>query len=182
MEKSRSLYNQYRLSSLRKSFPWVKSVRAGIACVVSSLNGLNTELLLVTQRTGYRGLPKGLAEPKDFSALHTAMRECKEETGIDITKESCYLSETTFIIPRRKVGEILIYFIALMDKKPQVTISEEIVNYEWVNVVGLKRITDVSKPTLQLFRIFDDVNFNISLDSMKLNSYTVMTNPPEFYQ
>ncbi len=147
------LNSRYSYNVLQKAFPWKKLVRAGVIPIFMG-NG-PIEVLMVHQRAeeqrlkGGRtkhlpvraGFPKGQQEDCDKSALETALRELKEETGIDVhdARLAARIVVSTIIIPRmgRGIDELLIYFIVIIGCKPQISICEhELSGYSWINIAS----------------------------------------------
>ena len=110
----------------------------------------NNKVLLVQQRKGNWGFPKGRVE-KNETECETAIREVKEETNIDVIiedKNKKYidnyfsrkdeLKEVVFFLAKRIGGEI----------RPQ---EKEIKNVEWVDLLeAIDRIT--MKSTKELYQ------------------------------
>lgn len=90
------------------------------------------KILMVKHNKGHWAFPKGHVE-KNETEQETAIRETKEETGI----EAEIISDERFIItysPKENVMKDVIYFIAkpknnLLNRQP-----EEIAELEWVNI------------------------------------------------
>ncbi len=90
----------------------------------------NTELLLIHQKTVsskfqyFWCFPKGHAEHGDASALHTAIRELREETGLVVTLDDVLdLQESNgdsldlkerYLNPVKKVGKEVRYWVVLV--------------------------------------------------------------------
>lgn len=168
----------YSYDILRKVFDWSTSFRAGVIIIYrDELSGVR-ELLLVRERSNRyerdgklhhrRGPPKGGCSPTDKSALETAVREAREETGIDVLNPSlrARIMPTVFVFrrPKEDNSELICYFIAIFDKKPDVCIcKDEIVGYSWEDMSkGLKSILDVSIPTKLLLMSLENTNLSTS--------------------
>lgn len=90
------------------------------------------KILMVKHNKGHWAFPKGHVE-KNETEQETAIRETKEETGI----EAEIISDERFVItysPKENVMKDVIYFIAkpknnLLNRQP-----EEIAELEWVNI------------------------------------------------
>lgn len=168
----RSFSSIYSYGVLRKVFSWAKHFRAGFVIIAAEDD--RREMLLVrshpnsncssTDRNGapvhhgMYGPPKGQRERVDRSALDTALRETREETDIDIIAEAAAgrakITQTVFVARRPEVGieEIMIWFIAVFDRRPAVRIdSAELQDYMWVEMNrNLRMIGPVSTPTKKL--------------------------------
>ncbi len=110
------------------------------------LKNLEWQILLVQLHAGHWSFPKGHAE-KEESAIQTAERELFEETGLFVEsylndklyQEDYFFKQGTTLI-KKKVG----YFAAIV--KGKVTLqTEEIKNYQWLNVVDTLNQLSFSK-------------------------------------
>lgn len=161
----------YSYGTLRRVFPWARVFRAGFAIIYRdpALTSDSTcELLIVHQKdTEYRaangeirvsslhGLPKGAAEPTDPSALDTAIRETREETGIDIFRSGAKILPSCFVLPRRQhnIEELTIYFVAILSRKPAVRYdNKELCGYHWADMKKglMSNRNKMSDPTKQV--------------------------------
>ena len=93
----------------------------------------NTELLLIKHANGgHWSFPKGHVEAGE-TEIETAMREIKEETGIDVIIDPSF-REVISYSPKKDTQKDVIYFIARAqnyDYTPQV---EEISQIKWVEI------------------------------------------------
>lgn len=65
--------------------------------------------------------------------LETAIREIKEELGIDISDKSKLISEEVSIVKSNGILYRYFYVVADFSKKPEININNEITDYEWIN-------------------------------------------------
>lgn len=90
----------------------------------------NTEILLIKHiKSGYWSFPKGHVE-KGETEEETAVREIKEETGIDVYIDPDF-RETVTYSPRKDAKKDVVYFVARarnFDYTPQL---EEIAEIRW---------------------------------------------------
>lgn len=93
----------------------------------------NTEVLLIKHiKSGYWSFPKGHSEG-DETEVQTALREIKEETGLDVFIDTGFRETVTFS-PRRDAMKTVVYFVAKAkngEVLPQVT---EISETKWVEI------------------------------------------------
>ncbi len=93
----------------------------------------NTEILLIKHvNSGHWSFPKGHVEENE-TEIETAVREIKEETGIDVIIDPTF-RETVSYSPRKDTQKIVVYFIAKArnyDYSPQ---EEEIAEIRWVEI------------------------------------------------
>lgn len=163
------------LSELRKTFEWATSIRAGFVFVVCTdqvtdygEKWTSNKMLLVHEvpmpghKTFKYGPPKGLAEPEDVSAFDTAVRELREETGIEFDETHAVLAPGPLMFKRhtRTIGELFIYFIAVASEFPKITADKlELEGYTWMEIdERMKAIENVSHPTKSLLGVVSEMN------------------------
>ncbi|MGL4790884.1 MAG: bis(5'-nucleosyl)-tetraphosphatase [Anaerotignaceae bacterium] len=99
----------------------------------------NTEVLLIKHANGgHWSFPKGHVESGETEE-ETAMREIKEETGIDVILDTSFRKVVTYS-PKKDVQKDVVYFIAVAknyDYSPQI---EEIAQIKWVEI---ERVSDI---------------------------------------
>ena len=110
----------------------------------------NNKVLLVQQKKGNWGFPKGRVENNE-TECETALREVKEETNLDVKIEDVNKKyKDTYFAKRNQFKEV-IYFLAKRiggEIKPQ---EKEIKNIEWVDLIeAVDRIT--MKSTKELYQ------------------------------
>lgn len=93
----------------------------------------NKEILLIRHiNSGHWSFPKGHAEQGE-SEEETALREIKEETGLDVLIDPTF-RETVTYFPRRDIRKIVVYFIARarsFELSPQ---AGEIAELQWADI------------------------------------------------
>lgn len=92
----------------------------------------NGKILIVKQKEGTVSFPKGHVEPNETEE-ETALREVKEETGIDIKIISGYRYVTTYKAKINTIKEVVI-FLARKISGQETPQESEIANVEWVNL------------------------------------------------
>ena len=93
----------------------------------------NVELLLIKHANGgHWSFPKGHVEQGE-SEVETAMREIKEETGIDVIVDPTF-REVVSYSPKREIMKDVIYFIAKAKTHDYVPQEEEISEIKWVEL------------------------------------------------
>ena len=93
--------------------------------------------LLVHQKKGHWGFPKGHAEAGE-SERQSAMRELAEETGVtscELISDERFLDRYTFVNKKgKRIDKTVTYFIGRVTD-PSVTIQpEEVQDYAWLTV------------------------------------------------
>ena len=159
---------------LRKCFPWSRCFRAGFAIIFKPADNSTMELLFLQQHAAYsvgkygeklsrslRGMPKGHAESQDTTAFDTAVRELREEAGIDILNSDADIKRTPIILRRQIDGydEIAVYFVAIFKERPEVKVcQDEIVGFHWFDMrLGFRSLWDlVSLPTKHLLILLEN--------------------------
>lgn len=92
----------------------------------------NNNILIIKQLNGVVGFPKGHKE-KGESDIETAIREVKEETGVDIIIDKNICFKITYTTPCEKNKEA-IYFLAHPKNSTKLIKQEsEIEELYWVN-------------------------------------------------
>ena len=102
------------------------------------------DAILVLRRANYMknfkgmyGFPGGSIDQKDKDSKEAAIRELKEETGIELTfneEHKCKKFDTI----TNKDGSISEYYITTLETLPEIKLSREHVGYEWFNEKSTK--------------------------------------------
>ncbi|MCD8094793.1 MAG: NUDIX domain-containing protein [Ruminococcus sp.] len=93
----------------------------------------NTEILLIKHiNSGHWSFPKGHVEPGE-SETETALREIKEETGMDVIIDPTFRELVTYS-PRKDTEKVVVYFVAMAKKGMPVAQENEIAQVKWVEI------------------------------------------------
>lgn len=96
------------------------------------------------------GFPKGARDPSDKTVLDTAMRELREETGIESLPHNALYRDTLLV--HTYSCNINIFLFVLLDQFPNVRLdASEIAEYQWVHIDAVLRwpnLTSAAKDTL----------------------------------
>ncbi len=93
----------------------------------------NTEILLIKHvNSGHWSFPKGHVEANE-TEVETALREIKEETGIDVIIDPTF-RETVSYSPKKDTQKVVVYFIAKAKNYEYVPQEEEISDIKWVEI------------------------------------------------
>ena len=93
----------------------------------------NTEILLIKHiNSGHWSFQKGHVEG-DETEVETAMREIKEETGIDVIIDQSF-REIVSYSPRRDTHKEVVYFIAKAKNTDYIPQEDEIADIRWVQI------------------------------------------------
>lgn len=93
----------------------------------------NTEILLIKHvNSGHWSFPKGHVE-KGETEVETALREIKEETGIDVIIDPTF-RETVSYFPKKDIQKVVVYFIGKAKNHDYVPQEEEISEIKWVEI------------------------------------------------
>ena len=97
------------------------------------------DAILVLRRANYMrkfrgmyGFPGGSVDPKDKNSKNAAVRELKEETGIELTfneERKCQKFDSI----KNEDGSISDYYLATLEAMPEIKLSREHTGYEWFN-------------------------------------------------
>lgn len=90
-------------------------------------------VLIIKQRTGDYGFPKGHVEEGETEE-QTAIREVKEETGVDIEILSNKRYYTSYIKNETINKEVVYYLVKLINKDNESRQEEEISEIIWVDI------------------------------------------------
>lgn len=101
-------------------------------CVIFAQNGDTTEVLLTQNKKGQHwSFPKGHVE-KDETELQTAVREVREETGLDVVPYSGFSIANQYRSAAR-TSKTVIYFVAQVPRDSALKLQEEEVSAaKWV--------------------------------------------------
>jgi len=121
--------------------------RAAVAIVLRHTGDDVVELLLIKRSeraddpwSGHVALPGGRRDPSDVTLQETAIRETREETGIDVTRDGVVLGMLDELRPRTPTLPPIIVtpFVAIV--RPDVTIetSDEVAVAFWVALASLE--------------------------------------------
>ncbi len=99
------------------------------------------EVLLIHQKNGLWGFPKGHVEPGE-SESETATREVKEETGLDVYIDSERRHQFCYYIQPREIHKTVVLFPAQLQDPDQEPIlqPEEIAELRWVPFNKVERL------------------------------------------
>ncbi len=93
----------------------------------------NTEILLIKHiNSGHWSFPKGHVEEGE-TEIETAIREIKEETGIDVIIDQSFREIVTYS-PRRDTHKEVVYFIAKAKNTDYTPQEDEIADIKWVEI------------------------------------------------
>lgn len=132
------------------------------AAVVLTLRGAPSgelEMLLIKRATyegdpwsGHIALPGGRQEPDDPSLEATAVRETREEIGIDLARDGCIIGSLDDVRPRTvRIPSIVISpFVALLARDVPLVLSEEVAEAFWVPLAVFQAPDAVRDVVLQL--------------------------------
>lgn len=93
----------------------------------------NTEILLIKHiNSGHWSFPKGHMEPGETEE-QTALREIKEETGIDVLLDTTF-RETVSYFPRKDTQKLVVYFVGKARNYEFTPQEDEIAQIRWVEI------------------------------------------------
>lgn len=93
----------------------------------------NIEILLIKHiNSGHWSFPKGHMESGE-SETQTALREIKEETGIDVIVDPTF-RETVSYSPKKDTQKVVVYFLAKAKNFEYTPQEDEIADIKWVDI------------------------------------------------
>ncbi len=92
----------------------------------------NKKILLIQQRQGFYGFPKGHIK-KNETEEETALRECKEETNLDVKIIPGYRYTIQYMI-NNEISKEVIYFLAKPLNNQIKRQESEILDIEWIDI------------------------------------------------
>jgi 8-oxo-dGTP pyrophosphatase MutT (NUDIX family) len=123
----------------------------GAAIEAAVLVCLHDDTVLLARRalhpedpwSGHAALPGGRWEPGDESLLATALREAREELGIDPLAHGRLLGALGTHVGRgRRISGVRIaVFVAVLDERPRLELSAELEAVYWVPLTALLPVT-----------------------------------------
>jgi 8-oxo-dGTP pyrophosphatase MutT (NUDIX family) len=124
----------------------------GAALEAAVLVCLHDDAVLLARRalhpedpwSGHAALPGGRWEPGDESLLATALREAREELGIDPLAHGRLLGALGTHVGRgRRISGVRIaVFVAALDERPELELSPELEAAYWVPLASLIPVTE----------------------------------------
>lgn len=99
----------------------------------------NLELLLIRHANGgHWSFPKGHVEPGE-TEIQTALREVKEETGLDILLDESF-RESVCYWPKKDTKKEVVYFIGKAKQYDAIPQPQEIAQIKWVQLCHVDRL------------------------------------------
>ena len=120
--------------------------RAAVAIVLRNPGDDVIELLLIKRSeregdpwSGQIALPGGRHEPVDATLQDTAVRETREETGIDLARDGLVLGTLDELRPRSTMLPAIIVtpFVAVVRPDVAIETSDEVASTFWVSLASL---------------------------------------------
>ena len=121
--------------------------RAAVAIVLRRTADDVVELLLIKRSereddpwSGHVALPGGRRDPSDVTLQDTAIRETREETGIDVTRDGIVLGMLDELRPRSPTLPPIIVtpFVAIVRHDVTIETSDEVAVAFWVALASLE--------------------------------------------
>jgi 8-oxo-dGTP pyrophosphatase MutT (NUDIX family) len=126
-----------------------EGVRKAAVALIFRLGENDALELLFIKRAEYEGdpwsgqiaFPGGRAEERDASLAETAIRETREETGIDLAREGMIVGRLDDLRPRAvRLPAIMVRpFVALLDRGAPLVLSSEVALSFWLPFASLTR-------------------------------------------
>jgi len=149
---------------------------AAVALVLRPIAIDDAELLLIRRAeraddpwSGQIGLPGGGVDATDTSLAHTAIRETREEVGLDLDREGRVLGALDDLRPRTPhLPSIIVRpFVTVYTGDPAVTISDEVADARWVPLSALRR------PEARLRTTVRARGFTFEVEAVQHDDFTI---------
>ena len=133
--------------------------RAAVSLILRAGEAGALELLMIKRAehegdpwSGHVALPGGRWEPGDRSLAETAMRETREETGIDLARDGRLLGVLDEVHPRNPMLPPIVItpYVAALGGDPAIVLSHEVDDAFWVSVDALRDPAATRDVVLQL--------------------------------
>jgi 8-oxo-dGTP pyrophosphatase MutT (NUDIX family) len=133
--------------------------RAAVALIMRLTSGSELELLMIHRAeflgdpwSGNVALPGGRQEPGDASLAQTAIRETREETGIDLARYGRILGQLDEVRPLSPGAPPVIVtpFVAAVSHEIEITPSAEVAATFWVPIARLHEPSLWTETTLEV--------------------------------
>lgn len=122
---------------------------AAVAAILRDREG-EAEVLLIRRAqkagdpwSGHMAFPGGRQDPSDLDLLHTAVRETKEEVGLELSPDRNLvgrLDDLPAVARGNRVGLVIAPFVFAIDDDPVLVPSaEEVEEVVWVELAALSR-------------------------------------------
>jgi len=92
--------------------------------------------------SGHMAFPGGRFDPDDVDLLTTALRETREEVGIDLRTHGCLLGpldRVPAIARGKRVGMTIAPFVFALEKSGEISPNQEVVETIWAPLAALAR-------------------------------------------
>lgn len=88
--------------------------------------------------SGQMALPGGHSEAADRTLLDTAIREVREEIGVDLRRDAELLGPLDDVVPANAVPLLVRPFVFALERIPTLSVSPEVQEVVWVNLKELE--------------------------------------------
>lgn len=118
--------------------------RAAAIAALLAHGSAGVEILLIRRAerlgdpwSGHMALPGGHREPGDFDLLATALRETREEIGVDLAQQAELLGRLDDMTPATSARVVVRPFVFALDAQPALKASSEVERAIWTPLADL---------------------------------------------
>lgn len=149
---------------------------AAVALVLHPLAGDRAEFLVIRRSeregdpwSGQAGLPGGRLSPGDPSLEAAALRETREEVGLDIGEHGRVLGALDELRPRTPVLPPIIVrpYVCVVASPPPLVLSDEVAEARWIDVGRICR------PEAKIRTTVTGRNYRMQADAYQLDDLTI---------
>ena len=124
--------------------------------VIYSKIGENLECLIISDKNGHWGFPKGHVE-KNESEEETAVREVFEETGLEVILMEGFRTSIEYSVEKEIMKEVIFFLAEVYDQTVNIQL-DELNDYKWLSFQSAKQLLTYKGSKSVLDRAYKFIN------------------------